>query len=684
MSGQDSDRLIGQLLLELSHGDRKLLDSLSPNEKELAISLLEEIRANQSMPMLDTIWELDYVRRPVDVMTFLTSPDYLGMDIIRNADDEARTSGVFETWANTLIELFRPDKSYWEMILSSSIGTGKTSAAVLALVYKMYRLSCLRNPQKFYGLLPGHAIVFGVYNIFKYKAQSVAVDYFRKAIEASPYFQHVFPLGNKKSDLEFPNSISVGCGASGLSAIGQNIFSVLIDETDFMKAAAAGQSQRDVDHEKGQAQELYNSTLRRMESRFMRGGNIPGIMIQISSKATADSYLAERIKSRGNADNVLVVEKTGWEVKPWRYTGQTFWLYVGDTTNDPRILTNDEHAALPDKSQTMQVPEEHRMAFTEDIHGALRDLANVATSSESPLIPRKDRILECVDASRKHPFTKVEFHVGLEDEEAIEDYLILDDLLTITQGRFVPKVRPTVPRYIHFDLGISGDALGFAMGHVSKFDIVKKVDRNTGHEFEVKIPHAYIDLMLRVIPVKGSKIRISAVRDFIFALRSYGFPIAKVTADTFQSTDILQQLIRAGFQAEVLSLDVAKEKTGHPYAFLREAIMERRASYYHYPQFIAEAGNLQRFDIVSQAKVKWKVDHPQKMRDLDGNPVKGAKDVSDSVGGVVYHCMVQPPDVDPPPVTPAQAMMSVKSASQTKNRFIQSSQHWAVGDDYRP
>jgi len=661
---------------------------LSGSERQLAISLLNELRSEGGLtPTVDSLWELDYVRKPVDVITFLTDKDYLAMDIVRNMDDESRTGGVFETWADTLAELFNPSKTYWEMILSSSIGTGKSSCAVLALIYKLYRLSCLRNPQKFYGLLPGHAIIFGVYNIFKYKAQDVAADYFRQAVDRSPYFKEVFPIDHKKTvDMRFPNSISVGYGSTALHAIGQNIFSVLIDETDFMKAAAAGKD--DIEAEKGQAWQLYNSTLRRMESRFMRGGDIPGILIQISSKATADSYLSERIKSRGNADSVLVVEKTGWEVKPWRYTGQTFWLYVGDSQSDPRILADHEYENIKDKSLTMKVPEEHRLSSSEDINGALRDLANVATNTQTPLIPRRDRIFDAVDKTRKHPFTKMEFHIGLEDDEAIEDYLDIESILSIQQSSYQPKIRPGVSRFVHLDLAVSGDALGFAMGHNERFDTIRKTTPD-GHIMEVKVPYIYIDMMLRIIPTKGSKIRLSAVRDFLFALRSYGFPIAKVTADTYQSTDMLQQLARAGFVTEVLSVDVAKEKEGHPYAFFREAITEKRISYYDYPQFLAEAANLQRFDIVSQGRMKWKVDHPAKMQDLSGSPVKGAKDVADAVCGVVRHCMMVDPDVEPPPVSPLAAMsmqasMSVKDAKTAKSRLLSKTGHWAVGNDYRP
>lgn len=682
MQTQEERRLLGIILEDLGHSDRSYFDALSDHEKSIVIRMLSEVReTSAAIPTLSALWELDYVRKPVDVMTFLTDPQYLGMHIVSSLEDENKGGGIFQTWADTMQELFRPDKVYWELILSSSIGTGKTSCAVLALVYKLYRLSCLRDPQKFYGMLPGHAIVFGIYNIFKYKAQSVATSYLRAAIEGSPYFNEVFPLNKKKtSEIELPNAIKINIGSTGLHAIGENIFSVLIDETEFMKAVAAGQATED---DKGQAWNLYNSTLRRIESRFGRFGEIPGLMIQISSKGSADSYLAERIKSRGDARDVLIIEKTSWEVKPWRYGGKTFPLFIGDNYTDPRILDAVELEKMPDKSNVMQVPEEHRMAFDEDMHGALRDLANVASGAVAPLIPRRDRIHSAIDDTRVHPFTKVEFHIGFEDSECIEDFLDLDSLLRTVQSRFVPRVRPTVGRYIHLDLAVSGDALGFAMGHVADFDIIKKKDVNAdGHEHEIRLPRIYIDLILRVIPAKGSKIRLSAVRDFIIALRAYGYSITKVSGDTYQSTDLLQQLARSGIPTEVLSVDVAKEKSGHPYAFLREAIMEERISYYKHDQFLVEAANLQRFDVAVGGRIKWKVDHPQKMRNLDGVPIKGGKDCADAVAGVAYHCMMQEPDVDPPSISPAQAIINA-SPKHPESRFL-TNDSWAIGSDYQP
>jgi hypothetical protein len=110
--------------------------------------------------------------------------------------------------------------------------------------------------------------------------------------------------------------------------------------------------------------------------------------------------------------------------------------------------------------------------------------------------------------------------------------------------------------------------------------------------------------------------------------------------------------------------------------------MEGRISYYHHPQLLIELANLRRIDIISGGKVKWKVDHPQKMQDLAGNPVKGAKDLADALSGMVRHCMMQEPDSDPVPMSPVEVLTKISAVA--KKPFTSLGSNWAIGSDYRP
>lgn len=679
---KDEEALVQRVVMELGHQSREYYDELSDHEKHLILEVLRQEAQQGKSDAGDLLWEMDYDRKPVGISQFITDPDYLGLDIIRNQDDENKKNGVYEMWYDVLCELFDPLKKYHELVVSSSIGTGKSSMASLAMVYKLYQMSCLRDPQNFYGLMPGHKIIYGVFTVFKYKARELGGDYIRKAVEGSPYFREVFPYNrNKAVDLEFPKSISLTYGASALSAIGLNLFSVLIDEAEFMKGATS-------ESDKGQAYDLYTSTVRRMESRFMRQGNMPGIMIQISSKSSADSYLAERIRNNADDDKILVVEKTGWEVKPWRYKGDKFPVFTGDSYNDPRILTQEECDTAEDKTGIMMIPVEHRKPFEEDIYGALRDLANVATGSGNPLLPNRTYIYNAINEDRFHPFKMDEFHIGVDDDLVIADFLDMRKIVGTRRGSPTPRLNPTAPRYIHLDLAFSGDALGFCMGHIGSTRILEKADnQNPGLQREVVLPQIEIDMVMRVVPRKGSKIRFSAVRDFIVHLRQYGFNIAEVTADTFQSVDLLQQLTRMGFNTSNLSVDIAKTKDAAPYAYLRDAFLDGRISYYDYPILQAELVNLQRFEVVKDGKIKWKVDHPAKMN-LGGQPVKGSKDVADALCGVIYQCMTKDMTQDNPAILRAPGASDVNPTGRNsqRNRHIRAVKQARLGlnlfDDY--
>ena len=661
----------------MGNADQEIFASMTEEELRTVLKMMQEDRS----PQIVLLWEIDYRERPVDIWTFMTDPYYLGMTVGK-ADD----FDIYQEWANVLGEVFNPNAKVWEFILSGSIGTGKTTIAALAMVYKLYHLSCLRSPQRYYGLMPDHPIVFGLYNVFKYKVQTTSFAYVEAYVNSSPYFREQFPRNPRKSaSLEFPHNIRVLHGASDLHALGENLFGVLIDETDFMKAGAT-------DDDKGQAYKLYVSTVRRMESRFMRkGGEIPGILIMISSKTSKGSFIEQRIEDRSSDERTVIADKTLWDVKPWRYGESRFPIYIGDQYHDPKMLSVEDGEKPEYSGKVIWVPDEHRLAFEEDLEGALRDIAGVATVTEMPFIPSREDIHACVDPARKHPFTKEEFSVTIHNQAKIEDFFDHKSILKVQRSQFSPKVRHGVKRYIHIDLGVTGDSLGFAMGHISGF---KEVTRPVldpaaeGFEYSTRAPLIYIDLMFRVTPTVGSRIDFQKIRDFVYALRDYGYPIAHISLDGFQSEDSMQQFIKMGFESTILSLDrLPKEKEGHPYSYLRQAILEHRISYYHYPIFLAEVIALQRTMLATTAannpQNRWKVDHPPQMLDLAGNKVKGSKDVADAVGGVVRQCMVLDPasQAQGLPVKGSPRPRPVPAGAVRPAAFLKDDQ-WVVGDDY--
>ena len=166
-----------------------------------------------------------------------------------------------------------------------------------------------------------------------------------------------------------------------------------------------------------------------------------------------------------------------------------------------------------------------------------------------------------------------------------------------------------------------GDALGFAMGHVSHM--------TTTDDGELK-PYIIIDCLVRIQAPSGQEIFIGDIRRLIYALKDdRKFKIKRVTMDGFQSTDTRQQLIRRRIDAEHVSVD----KNLTPYYDLRDALYEDRIEF---PRYIV---TLRRGDTEKVEILNYELTNLEDNGDKIDHPPQGSKDVSDAVAGVVFTLM---------------------------------------------
>ena len=179
--------------------------------------------------------------------------------------------------------------------------------------------------------------------------------------------------------------------------------------------------------------------------------------------------------------------------------------------------------------------------------------------------------------------------------------------MRLAPGRFH---RPDLIRFAHLDLSVTGDATGVAVGCVDRFVRIER-----GGEAEV-LPHVHVDLVLRVLPPGDGEIPYHLIRTLLYLLREHGMNLRLVTADSFQSVDMLQTLRQAGFRTWPRSMD----RTTGPYEFLKSALYDGRVSV---PRNGHLMGELLSLEIDTQAG---KIDHPP----------GGSKDLADALAGVVY------------------------------------------------
>jgi len=594
-----SDNRILKLMDELG-------ESLTKEERELLIQVIKSNHGGEIDALTD-LMGYTYERQPVPMRQFIEDEEYLGLK-----------GQVYPVILDDLEELFDSTK-YNEAVLTGGIGWGKSFFAETALTRMVYEASCLRNPQRMFGLADGSIIAFVNVSINLQQAKNVVFTGIKNKMLNSKYFKNIFPYdSNLKTEMRFPKGIWISPAASSEGGvIGLNVFGGVLDEVNFM-AIVSNSKQSSDGGTYDQATQLHNALIRRMKSRFMKQGKLPGILLAISSSRYPDDFTERRIKEvTENAEtDVFVRRYEQWATKKkGTYSGVTFSVCLGDALVRSHIVKTDEERAEDKKKnlEVIEVPIEYKRDFVKDIDMAIRDIAGRPTLAIRPFILQKEKLYQAIQWGRElhmvHPFSK--------------EVTTLRDGAVLIREMFCTKSIEDIQKqhYIHIDLGLTGDGCGFCMGHVTAMKKVIRRDLKSNIEFTETAPIIMTDLMLRIVAEPDKEIQIGDVRALVYELRSFGFFIKKVTFDQFQSSDSIQQLNNIGIESENLSVDSKLDA----YNSFKDALYEDRMIMYDYLPAVTEAVRLEKVEL------KNKVDHPK----------SGSKDVTDAIAGMCYHCSMQ-------------------------------------------
>ena len=220
--------------LPMTNDTLKELQGLSEQERAYALEILKEYSQHGSSKKLDNLIYSDYKEAPVDIETFLHDPQYLG----RGLTNEEGKFTVFPYWVDTLKKLFPSnlDLAYNTLILTGPIGIGKTIVAVIAELYMLYRMMCLKDPYLHYGLQPIDKISFGFINVTLDAAKGVAWDKCQNLIQSSPWFMAHGSLNRSANPTWRPNEgIELIAGSRNNHIIGRCLF-CLDGETSIVTA----------------------------------------------------------------------------------------------------------------------------------------------------------------------------------------------------------------------------------------------------------------------------------------------------------------------------------------------------------------------------------------------------------------------------------------------------------------
>lgn len=539
----------------------------------------------------------DFAERPATIREFV-GPHYLNI-----------ASGVRKRVLEVLVDIFGEEPNnykmskYGEAIATGGIGWGKSTVASIALCYMVHWLLCLKDPQDFFELLPGSRIAAMMMSTSEPQARQVIFGDIKARVDNSPWFRSKYPYDPKfKNQIRFPKEIWIIPGDSSETTFeGYNILAGIIDEIDSHK----------VTNQKDYAEQGYTTISSRMTSRF----GDRGFLFCVGQTKYEGSFASRHYERMKNDPDAYAVKLALWESIGWEKfllpdgTRNSFYYDTKRKKIVSKALGDAMGAGLStgegEENHLVEVPNSYRKDFDNDPEKAIRDLAGIPPTSKSPFITFD---------------YKIETARELWESIAMETYGTAEEPVD-SNGVLAPWFRApnSVQRVVHIDIGVSNDALGFAMGHSPG---VKEVDG------EVK-QLIVIDLLFRLVAPPGGQIELAQVRQLLYQLRDVlGFRFKKVTLDSYQSTDMMQQLARKRFRTELLSVD----KTIVPYYDLREALYEERLAL---PVVMSRVRptespiDILRKELVGLQDLGLKIDHPP----------QGSKDVADAVAGVATELM---------------------------------------------
>lgn len=495
---------------------------------------------------------------PIDV--WVDSPYYLGETCY----------GLYPKFKQHLRSIFDEDRDESdyidEVIMSCSIGTGKTTLANVIFLRKLYELSCYTDIRPLYNLMASKKLLMVYFSITREVAENTGYAQLRDMILNIPYFNEYFSPNTKKSyDIEFPDyNMAITSGSRALQALGGDVIASTIDEGDFY--GESGKQDTTGQQALSKAQQLYSAIRKRARSRFMVRGRNYSLNMIISSPTYASSFITNLIRDNRNNPHAYIIEETLWTVKPkGTYSDQMFLVFKGTPTLDPVIVEDVDFfntllaseylpqkqfktkdvllalADLPEHIQNMfiQVPIDFKSDFEVDLITALQDIASVPTSPLGRLFTSSKHYGIAVK-DMVSPFTQEEITISTSrtDNRTIQTYFKPD---------YKPE-HPELPRFIHFDQSITGDEAGVACSYAEYLG----KDENGAIMRKVTT-----EWMMRIVPPKKpEQIDLKKMRSILYYMRNtLHLRIALVTFDSYASEEAIQVLRQDGFNVELKSVD---------------------------------------------------------------------------------------------------------------------------------
>ena len=565
--------------------DKKLnlevFDGLSEEEKKVALDILRQYSVEGKSELFDRLkYGGDFDEIPVDIHTFLHDKKYLGNALY---DKDGRFT-LFPYWEEKLKDVF-PDNlttKYNTIILTGSIGIGKSTFAVICLLYMLYRLLCMKDPYLYYGMQPIDKISISLMNITIENAKGVALDKMNQMLLASEWFMTHGEMAGVSNLIYRPNKhIEFVCASSNNQIIGRALFASFEDEVNF----GIGNN---IERQKAKLKQIISQVDSRMASRFLRGDFLPTLNIIASSKASDQSFLDDYIdtKKKNESKTTLIVDEPQWVVDSRKQTGKWFKVAVGDRYLPNELLPEDadENTVREYRNKgyakIIDVPSGYLEKFKDNLELALTDIAGISTASATKYISGK--VWQSIKTGRyENPFTKEIIEVGNDPNDHAQ-YANFFDLSK------VPADWRAKPLFIHLDMSSGSKGKGDKTG-IAGVWITGKRPAVEGEDASREMYYR-VAFSVSIKAPKGFDISFAKHRNFIRWLRDQGFAIKGISCDTWGGPMMQQELKSDGFEVRTVSVDRVDNTTHQQsqYAYFKTTMGDRRIEVYDKCDFLTE------------------------------------------------------------------------------------------------
>lgn len=528
---------------------------------------------------------------------------------------------LFQTWRTELTKFFDPNKAYFEAIFTGAIGTGKSTAAMVAQVYNLLRVTSLTNPQMAMGVAPTTQMTLLLMSILKGKAYQVLLAPLITLMDECPAFQQVpkekmldecfkdtkgaiTPFWVGHDAIKMPNNVFVQVGSQMQHAIGAGLIGASMDEAEFRRGATASSTY-----------ELYYQLKERVRSRFI---GLRYICLTLMSSVQSETGMITQYAKSIPADSphTVIYDYPIWTVRFPNAIKEDGYFYAmrGNISHPSKVLSPEECVqmdegkfSVPPGCKVIQVPKRYQQEFNTNVSVALKNLAGMTSVGDEKPFSDTSNI-----ESDKLP-NELTFDVDLEkpNEPPFDIGKVLEQAgVFVRNGLEWEKCRyPDTKCYMHLDLAQTGIA-GLSMCH-------KELGDNG------KIIYVF-DFILRV--TTKNTISFEAIRRFISNLKNkYNCRIHTLSCDQYQSTMFRQYCLSNHIADNVILLSV-----------------DRSAEAYYQMANAVQAGQ------VKAGKCPYLREQLDIIRINNNKPYAEngvRKDVSDSCTGSVYNAICNGSDI---------------------------------------